>query len=116
MTQLKAQASASAECIVSKVGSGWRQPRAVIICGSGLGSLAEAIADPVEIPYSEIPHFRVSTVAGHASKLVYGTLRGVPILAMMGRFQYDMWSFSALPPFSEWSTRKARKIKGKKAD
>ena len=57
-----------------------------LILGSGLGELAEEIENPVRVPYTEIPHFPVSTVVGHAGQLVYGTLAGKRVLAMQGRF------------------------------
>src|SRR5690625_5674424 len=47
-----------------------------LILGSGLGELADEIENPTVIPYEEIPSFPVSTVAGHAGQLVYGTLGG----------------------------------------
>lgn len=59
-----------------------------LILGSGLGELAEEIENPVRVPYTEIPHFPVSTVVGHAGQLVYGTLAGKQVLAMQGRFHY----------------------------
>jgi purine-nucleoside phosphorylase len=64
------------------------------VLGSGLGGLADEIEDPAIIPYSQIPYFAVSTVQGHAGRLVAGTLSGVPVLAMQGRLHtyegYDM--------------------------
>lgn len=63
-------------------------PRAGLILGTGLGGLAEQIESPIAIPYGEIPHFPVSTAPGHAGRLVCGTLRGTPIVAMEGRFHY----------------------------
>ncbi|MBL1230289.1 purine-nucleoside phosphorylase [Enterococcus sp. BWB1-3] len=59
-----------------------------LILGSGLGELAEEIEEAIAIPFSEVPHFSVSTVVGHAGKLVYGTLSGKKVLAMQGRFHY----------------------------
>ncbi|MGX6979231.1 purine-nucleoside phosphorylase [Vagococcus elongatus] len=59
-----------------------------LILGSGLGELAEEIADSIVIPYEEIPNFPVSTVTGHAGQLVYGSLSGKKVLAMQGRFHY----------------------------
>ena len=59
-----------------------------LILGSGLGELANEITDAIAIPFSEIPHFSVSTVVGHAGQLVYGTLSGKKVLAMQGRFHY----------------------------
>ena len=64
------------------------QPKVGLILGSGLGDLADQIEDAVRIPYSEIPHFPVSTVVGHAGQLVLGTLRGQPVVAMQGRIHY----------------------------
>ena len=59
-----------------------------LILGSGLGELADEIEQPIAIPFSEVPHFTVSTVVGHAGQLVYGTLSGKKVLAMQGRFHY----------------------------
>ncbi len=64
------------------------QPRVGIILGTGLGGLAEDIADDVRIPYGEIPHFPESTVVSHAGRLVCGRLAGVSVLAMEGRFHF----------------------------
>lgn len=63
-------------------------PKVGLILGTGLGGLAEQIEQEATIPYSEIPHFPVSTVQSHAGRLVCGTLRGTPIVAMEGRFHY----------------------------
>ncbi len=59
-----------------------------LILGSGLGELANEITDAIAIPFSEIHHFSVSTVVGHAGQLVYGTLSGKKVLAMQGPFHY----------------------------
>ncbi|MDT8859834.1 purine-nucleoside phosphorylase [Alkalihalobacillus sp. MEB130] len=59
-----------------------------LILGSGLGVLADEIEQPVKVPYSEIPNFPVSTVAGHAGQLVFGTLEGKKVVAMQGRFHF----------------------------
>ncbi len=64
------------------------QPAAGIILGSGLGSFTAEIKIDAEIPYSDIPHFPVSTVEGHSGKLIFGELGGKKILAMAGRFHY----------------------------
>ncbi len=63
-------------------------PRVGLILGTGLGGLAEQIETEATIPYGEIAHFTKSTAPGHAGKLVCGTLRGVPIVAMAGRLHY----------------------------
>ena len=63
-------------------------PETAIILGSGLGSLADKIEDPIVIPYSEIPHFVRSTASGHKGNFICGTLGGKQVLAMQGRFHY----------------------------
>lgn len=63
-------------------------PEFGIICGSGLGSLAECLEDPIEIPYSAIPHFPRCTVKGHGQALVFGRFSGIPTVCMKGRFHY----------------------------
>ncbi|OXM16711.1 purine-nucleoside phosphorylase [Paenibacillus herberti] len=61
-------------------------PQVGLIMGSGLGILADYIEDAVTISYSDIPHFPVSTVEGHAGELLVGMLSGVPVILMKGRF------------------------------
>lgn len=65
-----------------------RAPRVAIVLGSGLGGVADAITDAVEIPYDEIPFFMRSTVEGHAGKLILGQLGGLDVVAMKGRFHF----------------------------
>ena len=57
-----------------------------IVLGTGLGNLAQQIQAEATIPYGQIPHFPRSTVETHAGNLVIGTLNGVPVAAMEGRF------------------------------
>ena len=59
-----------------------------VILGSGLGGLADEVADPLVVAYAEIPHFAVSTVPGHSGQLVCGTLAGVPVAVLRGRVHY----------------------------
>jgi purine-nucleoside phosphorylase len=56
--------------------------------GTGLNPLAEEVQRADVIPYSEIPHFPVSTVEGHVGRLVIGELAGQEILVMQGRAHY----------------------------
>ncbi|XP_018011640.1 purine nucleoside phosphorylase [Hyalella azteca] len=71
------------------------RPRVGVICGSGLGGLAALLKERHEVPYEEVPNFPVSTVQGHAGKLVLGVLDGVPVVCMQGRFHayegYPLW-------------------------
>ena len=60
-------------------------PEALIVLGSGLGTIASELEDPVIISYGEIPHFKVSTAPGHAGRLVAGRLAGRNVLCMQGR-------------------------------
>ncbi len=62
------------------------QPEIGLILGSGLGVLANAMEDVTVIHYSEIPHFPVSTVEGHAGELLVGTIEGRKAIMMKGRF------------------------------
>ena len=59
-----------------------------VILGSGLGEYAEALEDAVKLPYSEMPGFPRSTVAGHAGMWCCGTLYGKRVVMMQGRFHY----------------------------
>ena len=59
-----------------------------VILGSGLGDYAEALEDAVKLPYSEIPGFPRSTVAGHAGMWCCGTLYGKRVVMRQGRFHY----------------------------
>jgi purine-nucleoside phosphorylase len=70
------------------------QPRIGLILGTGLGGLAQAVQHPVVIPYSDLPDWPISTVVGHAGRLVAGELDGQELLVMQGRIHfyegYDM--------------------------
>lgn len=76
----------AAEYVAGKIGG--RKPLAGIVLGSGLGKLADSIADPVVIPYREIPGFPVSTAVGHKGNFIAGTLGGKTVVAMQGRLHY----------------------------
>ena len=65
-----------------------RQPEIGIVLGSGLGKLADQIADPLVIPYKDIPGFPVSTAIGHKGNFIVGTLGGKTVIAMQGRIHY----------------------------
>ncbi|MCL6575745.1 purine-nucleoside phosphorylase [Kyrpidia sp.] len=62
------------------------KPRVAVILGSGLGGVADRLEAKRVVPYEEIPEFPVSTVVGHAGRLVFGRLGGVPTAVMQGRF------------------------------
>jgi purine-nucleoside phosphorylase len=71
------------------------RPRVGLILGSGLNSLADSVSKPDIIPYNELPHWPVSTVHGHAGRLVIGELEGQNVLVMQGRVHfYEGYSMS----------------------
>lgn len=77
-------AARAAEAIRRRVGE--VRPVAAVVLGSGLGGLADRIANPVAVPFAEVPGFPSATIVGHAGKLIAGTLGGRPVVALAGRF------------------------------
>ena len=76
--------TAAAERLAELLGDRPR-PRVGIVLGSGLGPLADEVADPLVAPYAELPGFPVGGVAGHAGRLLLGALDGVPVAVLQGR-------------------------------
>jgi purine-nucleoside phosphorylase len=76
---------ATADYIRTKIGL---QPETGIILGTGLGGLATKITDCQTLDYADIPGFPVSTVEGHAGRLIFGKLNEANVVAMQGRFHY----------------------------
>ncbi|MBS1585413.1 MAG: purine-nucleoside phosphorylase [Bacteroidetes bacterium] len=64
------------------------KPVVGIVLGSGLGGLVEKVEVEAEIAYKDIPHFPISTVKGHAGKLIFGNMGGKRVVMMAGRFHY----------------------------
>lgn len=97
------------------------KPEFAIICGSGLGGLADLVQEKVVLPYSEIPYFPRSTgfsltidkrvevstnfaflfsVFGHKSNLVFGKLAGRFVICMQGRFHpYEGYTTATVKQF-----------------
>lgn len=72
-------------------------PKIGLVLGSGLSSLADAVADPDIIHFSDIPHWPQSTVPGHSGRLVIGHLEGKSVLVMQGRVHfYEGYSMSQI--------------------
>ena len=97
-----------------------QDPTLGIICGSGLGKkelticpdspiyktfflmkdvvhfsaqLANLVENPIELKYEDIPNFPKSTAPGHKSRLLSGTLNGVSVILLQGRFHlYEGYS------------------------
>lgn len=71
-------------------------PKALIICGSGLGGISKLVKSPISIEYADIPGFRSSTVPGHQGKLLFGFIgeNKVPVVCMVGRLHfYEGYTF-----------------------
>jgi purine-nucleoside phosphorylase len=64
------------------------KPRVGLILGSGLNSLADSVQNADVIPFSDLPNWPVSTVQGHAGRLVIGELEGQSVFVMQGRVHY----------------------------
>jgi purine-nucleoside phosphorylase len=61
-------------------------PRVGIVLGSGLGGLADAVENPVSIPFDEMPGWPEATAPGHVGRLLLGRLAGVQVVMLQGRF------------------------------
>ncbi len=59
-------------------------PRLGIVLGSGLGSVAEAVEKPVEVPFPDLG-WPATSAPGHAGRLLLGHLEGVPVACLQGR-------------------------------
>jgi purine-nucleoside phosphorylase len=59
-----------------------------VILGTGLGSLADSVTDPIIVPYEDIPGFTAVQVSGHAGRLVVGTLEASRVAFLDGRIHY----------------------------
>uniref|UniRef100_A0A3B5AJ81 purine-nucleoside phosphorylase n=1 Tax=Stegastes partitus TaxID=144197 RepID=A0A3B5AJ81_9TELE len=69
------------------------RPKVAVICGSGLGLLADRAANKQTFRYQDIPNFPVSTVQGHEGCLVFGTIEDTPCVFMQGHFHlYEGYS------------------------
>lgn len=85
MEQLYEKALESADYIRSHTAA---RPKIAVVLGSGLGNLTAAFTETEELPYRDIPHFPVSTVAGHRGALLTGRLGQREVYALEGRFHF----------------------------
>lgn len=84
----------AAEYIKSRIGI---KPDMGIILGSGIGPLADMIEIESTIDYTDIPYFPQTTVSSHKGRLILGTLEGVKVVCMQGRFHfYEGYSYEQL--------------------
>jgi purine-nucleoside phosphorylase len=72
-------------------------PRVGIILGTGLAGFTEEIQRDAVLPYEDIPHFPRATALGHKGQFVCGTVGGVPVVTMEGRFHlYEGYSLQQI--------------------
>ena len=70
------------------------RPRVLLILGSGLGFLGDAVEEAILVPYEEVPHMKRSTAPDHKGRFVFGRLSGKNVAVMQGRLHtYEGWSF-----------------------
>jgi purine-nucleoside phosphorylase len=79
-----AAARRAADAVRARLGV--EAPACAVVLGSGLGALADELADARRVPFTDVPGFPAATVAGHAGALVAGTLAGREVLLLAGRF------------------------------
>jgi purine-nucleoside phosphorylase len=65
-----------------------RHPRLAVVLGSALGGFASRCEDAIPVAYSEVPHMRTPTAAGHAGRFVSGRVEGLDVLVLSGRLHY----------------------------
>ena len=88
------QIDQAAEAVRQRTAS---RPRVGIILGSGLNDLADSVQKADVIPYANLPNWPVSTVHGHAGRLVVGELEGQQVFIMQGRIHfYEGYSMSQI--------------------
>jgi purine-nucleoside phosphorylase len=60
-------------------------PKLGIVLGSGLGTLAGELEAAVAIPFADLPGWPAASAPGHAGRLLFGTLEGLPVVSLQGR-------------------------------
>lgn len=83
--KLKQQVALAVDALTPTLGQSYEY---VVVLGSGLFSFVERMDAQISLPYSEIPGLPISTVKGHASRLVAGTIGRHRVLCFAGRFHY----------------------------
>src|SRR3989339_204977 len=64
-----------------------------LILGSGLGGFADSLEDAKSVKTSDLPGYPVSTVPGHAGRIVLGRIGHTRVMAFQGRIHmYEGYS------------------------
>lgn len=86
MTDIFFRSQAAATALRDRIDD--RQPRVALVLGSALGRFADRCEDAIPVAYSEVPHLRTPTTAGHAGRFVAGRVEGLDVLVLSGRLHY----------------------------
>ena len=73
----------AAATLLERIG---RPPEALVVLGSGLSDLADAVEDPMALEFEELPGFPPATVQGHRGRFVAGRFRGRHVIFQAGRY------------------------------
>ncbi len=82
MREQRQRAAACAAFIRERIG---QAPEVGVLTGTGLDEAVSALVVERAFPYDTLPHFPVSTVQGHAGRLLVGEMAGKPAAALQGR-------------------------------
>ena len=82
--------SASVQYIKSQIDV---HPNTGVILGSGLGDFGEMLVDKTSIDTKDIPHYPVSSVEGHAGRLLFGKIKSAnqsssDLMVFQGRIHF----------------------------
>ncbi len=64
------------------------RPEVAFILGSGMGLVAQRIADRQAVPFAEVPGLAATSVVGHSGCLTLGTWAGKQVLVFEGRLHF----------------------------
>lgn len=68
------------------LGKGEIEPGAIgIVLGSGLGTIIDAVKNPMVIDFADVPHMVPTTAPSHVGRFVIGTIAGQQVICMQGR-------------------------------
>lgn len=66
-------------------GLGLSRPVVGVVLGSGLGGFVDALEPEAIVDFANIPHMPKPRVEGHAGRLCFGRISGLPVVCQSGR-------------------------------